>query len=324
MPGRNAGKEFSVKRYIVQRLLATIPVVLIVAVIVFSLVHLAPGDPAALLGGQEGTAEEIQAVRVRLGLDRPLIVQLGVWFKDLAQGDLGNSVFSQFPVRKLITQRLEATGSLAIFSELIAVVIGIPLGVLAAWKANSWIDRSAMVFAVLAFSIPSFWLSYNMIFLFSLNLNWFPPIGYSPIAEGIPSWIRSLTLPSVSVGLILAGLITRITRATLLEILREDYVRTARAKGLTERVVLFRHSLRNASVPILTVIGLGLAALISGLVITETVFAIPGVGRLVVDSVQRRDYPVIQGVMILVSLGYVIVNLLIDLTYSYLDPRIRY
>jgi peptide/nickel transport system permease protein len=296
---------------------------LIVAVLTFSLIHLAPGDPAALMAGIEAQEAEIEEIRERLGLNRPLPVQLGIWFKDLFQGDMGSSLHSKFPISTLIKQRLPATLSVGVFAQVVAIVVGVPLGVLAAWKANSWIDRSAMVFAVLAFSIPSFWLAYNLIFLFAVKLDWLPAIGYSPLSEGVFPWLRSLTLPAVSVGLIIAGLITRITRATLLEVLREDYVRTARAKGLAERRVLFRHALKNAAVPIMTVIGLGMAALITGLVVTETVFAIPGIGRLVVDSVQRRDYPVIQGVMLLVSLGYVMINLLIDLTYSFFDPRIR-
>jgi len=312
-----------VKRYLVQRILSSIPVMLIVAVLTFSLIHLAPGDPAALMAGIEAQEAEIEEIRERLGLNRPLPVQLGIWFKDLFQGDMGTSLHSKFAIRTLISQRLPATLSVGVFAQVVAIVVGVPLGVLAAWKANSWIDRSAMVFAVLAFSIPSFWLAYNLIFLFAVKLDWLPAIGYSPVSEGVFPWLRSLTLPAVSVGLIIAGLITRITRATLLEVLREDYVRTARAKGLAERRVLFRHALKNAAVPIMTVIGLGMAALITGLVVTETVFAIPGIGRLVVDSVQRRDYPVIQGVMLLVSLGYVMINLLIDLTYSFFDPRIR-
>ena len=312
------------KWYVAERVLVAIPVMLIVALLTFSLIHIAPGDPAVLLAGDQATAEELDAIRDRLGLNRPLPVQLGIWLKDIAQGDLGNSVLSKYPVTTLIFQRLEPTLVIAFFAELVAIGFGIPLGILAAWKANSWIDRSAMAFAVLAFSIPVFWLEYNMIFLFSVELDWFPAIGYQPISTGIGGWLRSITLPSIATGLILAGLLTRITRATVLEILREDYIRTARAKGLAEHLILVRHALRNASVPIITVVGLGVAGLVSGLVITETVFAISGVGRLVVDSVVNRDYPLIQGIMLVVALVYVVVNLLIDLSYAYLDPRIRY
>ena len=312
------------KRYILQRLLAFIPVVAFVGVFTFSLIHLAPGDPAALLGGQTGSREEIDKIRERLGLDKPLIQQFWVWTKRTLRGDLGESVASRLDITTLIRQRLPPSLWIGGASELFAVLIGVPLGVLAAWKANSWIDRTAMVFAVLAFSVPSFYLAYNLIFLFAVKLQWFPAIGYQPISEGIGTWAKSMTLPTISVGLIIAGLLTRITRATMLEVLREDYVRTARAKGLAEGAVLFRHALKNAFAPVLTVIGLGIAALITGLVVTETVFAIPGVGRLVVDSIQRRDYPTIQGLMLVIALAYLTINLVIDLTYAYIDPRIRY
>jgi peptide/nickel transport system permease protein len=313
-----------VKRYIFQRLLAFIPVVALIGIFTFSLIHLAPGDPAALLGGQTGTREEIQKIKVRLGLDKPLIVQFWVWTKRTLRGDLGESVASRLEITKLIRQRLPPSLWVGTTSQIFAILFGVPLGVLAAWKANSWVDRASMVFAVLAFSVPSFYLAYNLIFLFAVNLQWFPAIGYQPMSDGIWGWAHRLILPTVSVGLIIAGLLTRITRATMLEVLREDYVRTARAKGLAEVVVLFRHALRNAFAPVLTVIGLGVATLITGLVVTETVFAIPGVGRLVVDSIQRRDYPTIQGLMLVIGLAYLTINLLIDLAYVYIDPRIRY
>ena len=312
------------KRYIVQRVLAFIPVVAFVGIFTFSLIHLAPGDPAALLGGQTGTREEIQKIKERLGLDEPLIVQVWVWTKKTLRGDLGESVASRQEITKLIGQRLPPSLWVGTTSQLFAILFGVPLGVLAAWRANSVLDRASMVFAVLAFSIPSFYLAYNLIFLFAVHLQWFPAIGYQPMSDGIWGWAHRLVLPTVSVGLIIAGLLTRITRATMLEVLREDYVRTARAKGLAEGVVLFRHALRNAFAPVLTVIGLGVAALITGLVVTETVFAIPGIGRLVVDSIQRRDYPTIQGLMLMIALGYLTINLIIDLAYVYIDPRIRY
>jgi peptide/nickel transport system permease protein len=313
-----------VKRYIVQRLLAFIPVVAFVGIFTFSLIHLAPGDPAALLGGQTGTREEIQKIKERLGLDKPLIVQFWVWTKNTLRGDLGESVASRQEITKLIGQRLPPSLWVGTTSQIFAILLGVPLGVIAAWKANSVVDRASMVFAVLAFSVPSFYLAYNLIFLFAVNLQWFPAVGYQPMSDGIWGWAHRLVLPTVSVGLIIAGLLTRITRATMLEVLREDYVRTARAKGLAEGLVLFRHALRNAFAPVLTVIGLGVAALITGLVVTETVFAIPGIGRLVVDSIQRRDYPTIQGLMLMIALGYLAINLLIDLAYVYIDPRIRY
>ena len=312
------------KRYIVQRLLAFIPVVAFVGIFTFSLIHLAPGDPAALLGGQTGTREEIQKIKERLGLDKPLIVQFWVWTKNTLRGDLGESVASRQEITKLIGQRLPPSLWVGTTSQIFAILLGVPLGVIAAWKANSVVDRASMVFAVLAFSVPSFYLAYNLIFLFAVNLQWFPAVGYQPMSDGIWGWAHRLVLPTVSVGLIIAGLLTRITRATMLEVLREDYVRTARAKGLAEGLVLFRHALRNAFAPVLTVIGLGVAALITGLVVTETVFAIPGIGRLVVDSIQRRDYPTIQGLMLIIALGYLTINLIIDMAYVYIDPRIRY
>ena len=311
-------------QYVIQRIIATIPVVLLVAIITFSLVHIAPGDPAAVIAGDFGNPEDIQRVRKQLGLDKPIHEQLWIWLTQVAKGDLGSSIFSRYPVTELIAQRLQPTIVLALASEILAVVIAVPLGVIAAWKANTLIDRAIMLFAVLGFSIPVFWLAYNLIFLFAVRLEWLPAVGYEPISNGIVPWLKSITLPTIAIAVIFAALIARMTRTTMLEILREDYIRTARAKGLGDRLVLLRHALKNASVPVVTVIGLGLAGLIGGLVVTETVFAIPGLGRLIVEAVLRRDYPVIQGVMILVTMAYVLVNLIVDLSYAYLDPRIRY
>jgi peptide/nickel transport system permease protein len=311
-------------QYVIQRIIATIPVVLLVAIITFSLVHIAPGDPAAVIAGDFGNPEDIQRVRKQLGLDKPIHEQLWIWLTQVAKGDLGSSIFSRYPVTELIAQRLQPTIVLALASEILAVVIAVPLGVIAAWKANTLIDRAIMLFAVLGFSIPVFWLAYNLIFLFAVRLEWLPAVGYEPISNGIVPWLKSITLPTIAIAVIFAALIARMTRTTMLEILREDYIRTARAKGLADRLVLLRHALKNASVPVVTVIGLGLAGLIGGLVVTETVFAIPGLGRLIVEAVLRRDYPVIQGVMILVTMAYVLVNLIVDLSYAYLDPRIRY
>ena len=311
-------------RYVVQRIIATVPVVFLVAIITFSLVHIAPGDPAAVIAGDFGNPEDIERVRKQLGLDKPILQQFWIWLSHVARGDLGSSIFSRYDVTHLIAQRLQPTIVIALTAEILAVLIAVPLGVLAAWKANSLIDRGVMLFAVLGFSIPVFWLAYNMIFLFAVRLEWFPAVGYEPISNGIVPWLKSITLPSIAISVIFAALIARMTRTTMLEILREDYIRTARAKGLGDRLVLLRHALKNASVPVVTVIGLGLAGLIGGLVVTETVFAIPGLGRLIVEAVLRRDYPVIQGVMMLVTLVYVLVNLIVDISYAYLDPRIRY
>ncbi len=311
-------------QYVVQRIIATVPVVLLVAIITFSLVHIAPGDPAAVIAGDFGNPEDIERVRKQLGLDKPILQQFWIWLSHVARGDLGSSIFSRYDVTHLIAQRLQPTIVIALTAEILAVLIAVPLGVLAAWKANSLIDRGVMLFAVLGFSIPVFWLAYNMIFLFAVRLEWLPAVGYEPISNGIVPWLKSITLPSIAISVIFAALIARMTRTTMLEILREDYIRTARAKGLGDRLVLLRHALKNASVPVVTVIGLGLAGLIGGLVVTETVFAIPGLGRLIVEAVLRRDYPVIQGVMMLVTLVYVLVNLIVDISYAYLDPRIRY
>lgn len=311
-------------RYLVQRLLAAIPVLLIVAVVTFSLVHLTPGDPASLMAGDQALPEDIERIKEKLGLNRPLYEQLGIYFWDILRGDFGESVFTKFPVTTLIAQRLEPTISIAIFSQLVAIIIAIPAGILAAWKANTWIDRALMIFAVAGLAIPSFWLGANLIWLFAVRLDWFPALGYVSISDGVLPWLRSITLPSIAIGFISAALIARMTRASMLEVLREDYVRTARAKGLGEYNILIAHAFKNASIPVVTIIGIGLAGLVSGLVVTEAVFAIPGVGRLIVDAVLRRDYPVIQGVVLMVTFAYVLINLAVDIIYGYLDPRIRY
>lgn len=311
-------------RYLLQRLLAAIPVLLIVAVVTFSLVHLTPGDPASLMAGDQALPEDIERIKEKLGLNRPLYEQLAIYFWDILRGDFGESVFTKFPVTTLIAQRLEPTISIAIFSQLVAIIIAIPAGILAAWKANTWIDRVVMILAVAGLAIPSFWLGANLIWLFAVRLDWFPALGYVSISDGVLPWLRSITLPSIAIGFISAALIARMTRASMLEVLREDYVRTARAKGLGEYKILIAHAFKNASIPVVTIIGIGLAGLVSGLVVTEAVFAIPGVGRLIVDAVLRRDYPVIQGVVLMVTFAYVLINLAVDIIYGYLDPRIRY
>ena len=312
------------KEYIAQRVLAMLPVLLIVAVFTFSLIHIVPGDPAAILAGDQARPEDVARTRVRMGLDKPIYEQFTIWLTDVLQGDLGISPASKYPVGKAIRQRLEPTLSIGLIATSVSILVAVPLGVLAAWKQNTWIDRGSMIFAVLAFSIPVFWLEYNMVYLFAVKLEWFPALGYKPISEGIGPWLKHITMPAIAVGIISAALPARVTRSTMLEILKEDYVRTARAKGLVERAVLVRHALKNAMVPILTMFGLSLAGMIGGLVISEQVFAIPGMGRLIVDAVSTRDYPLIQGTLLLIAVSYVVVNLLIDLTYLYFDPRIRY
>lgn len=309
---------------VIRRLLATIPVMGVVAIIVFSLLYLTPGDPAAVLAGEQATAEDIERLRVSLGLDQPYLVRFGQWISGVVHGDLGTSIFSRRPVMELIVQRLEPTIALTLLSLLIAVLIAVPLGVIAAWRSGGIVDRMAMSFAVLGFSVPVFVLSYLLIALFSVKLDLLPVQGYVPIAYGIVPFVQHLILPAISLGIINAALIARITRATMLEVLNQDYIRAARAKGLSVKRVLIRHALKNAAVPIVTVIGISFALLISGVVVTETVFNIPGLGRLTVDAILRRDYPVIQGVILVFSATYVVVNLLVDLSYGFFDPRIKH
>jgi peptide/nickel transport system permease protein len=312
------------RTYLVRRILATIPVMGVVAVIVFLLLHLAPGDPAALIAGDFATAEDIARIGKQLGLDRPLHVQFVSWAGQVLRGDLGTSIFSHLPVSRLIRQRVEPTLVLSVTTLVIAVALAVPIGILAAWRARSWIDRLVMALAVCGLSIPVFVLGYLLIYVFAIYLGWLPVQGYVSLTEGVWPCLRSILLPSLALGSIYMALIARITRASLLEVLEEDYVRTAHAKGLPALTVVVGHALRNASIPIVTIIGVGLTLLIGGVVITESVFAIPGIGRLTVDAILRRDYPIIQAVILLSSGVYVVVNLVIDLAYTVLDPRIRY
>jgi peptide/nickel transport system permease protein len=309
--------------YFLRRLASTLPVMAVVAVVVFLLIHLSPGDPAALIAGDLATAEDIAKLRTALGLDQPLAQQFLIWLGKLATGDLGTSIFTQVPVAQLLAQRLEPTLSIAVLTMGITLVVAVPLGTLAAHRAGSWIDRLVMLFAVLAFSVPVFLVGYLLIYTFAIQLPWFPVQGYVRLAEDAAGWLRSLVLPCVNLALVYIALVTRMTRATVLEVLHEDYIRTARAKGLGVLPVL-GHALRNAAIPIATTVGVGIALLIGGVVVTETVFAIPGVGRLVIDSVQRHDYPVIQSVLLISAGVYVLINLLIDLSYRFFDPRIQY
>jgi len=310
--------------FIARRLLATVPVLLIVAVLVFLLLRLTPGDPAAILAGDAASTEQIARIRSGLGLDRPILAQFGIWFANIAQGDLGESFYYKTKVAALIGQRLEPTLSLAALTILIAVLTAVPLGVLAAWRFGGWFDRALMGFSVLGFSVPVFVLAYILIYVVSLNLGLLPVQGYQRLADGAGPWLRHLLLPSVTLSVIYIALIARVTRASVMDALGEDYIRTARAKGLPEARVLVRHALANAAIPIVTVIGIGVALLIGGVVVTESVYAIPGLGRLTVDAVLARDFPTIQGVILFFSFIYVLVNLLVDLSYVFLDPRIRY
>ncbi len=310
--------------YIVRRMLATIPVMGVVAIFVFSLLYLSPGDPAVIIAGDTATLDDIARIRQKLGLDQPFYVQFGTWVWNLLHGDLGISIFTNLPVMTLIKQRIEPTVALTICTLLVTIPVAIPLGVIAAWKAGTWIDRVVMVFAVAGFSIPGFVLAYILIFTFSIGLDLLPVQGYTSIKDGFGAFASHMVLPSITLGLFYAALVARITRASMLDVLSQDYVRTAQAKGLSNREVLIGHALKNAAVPIATIIGIGVALLISGVVITETVFAIPGIGRLVVDAILRRDYPIIQGVILMFSAWYVLVNLAVDISYTLFDPRIRY
>jgi peptide/nickel transport system permease protein len=310
--------------YIGRRLLATVPVMAVVAVVVFALLRLTTGDPAAIIAGDNATSQDVAAIRSKLGLDRPLVEQFAIWIGGFLRGDFGESFFFKKQVATLIAERLEPTLALATCTIVLAVAMAVPLGVLAAWRRGTWIDRGVMGFSVLGFSVPVFVIGYMLIYLFAIELKWLPVQGYQRLGEGLVGFLQRLVLPSFTLAVIYVALIARITRASVLEVLNADYVRTARAKGLGDFSVLVRHVLRNAAVPIVTVIGLGVALLIGGVVVTESVYSIPGLGRLTVDAVLARDYPTVQAVILLFSAVYVLINLLVDLTYTFLDPRIRY
>jgi peptide/nickel transport system permease protein len=310
--------------YIGRRLIATIPVLAVVAVVVFSLLRLTTGDPAAIIAGDNATSQDVAAIRTRLGLDRPLVEQFVIWIGGVVRGDFGESFFFKKQVSQLILDRVEPTLALATATLVLTLAVSIPLGVLAAWKRGTWIDRAVMGFSVLGFSVPVFVIGYVLIYLFAIELAWLPVQGYQRLADGVAGFLERLVLPSVTLAVVFVALIARITRASVLDVLNADHVRTARAKGLGELPVLLRHVLRNAAVPIVTVVGIGVAVLIGGVVVTESVYGIPGLGRLTVDAVQARDYPTVQAVILVFSVAYVVINLLVDLSYTVLDPRIRY
>jgi peptide/nickel transport system permease protein len=310
--------------YILRRVLSTLPVMGIVALFVFSLLYIAPGDPAAVIAGDQASPADVERIRQSLGLDRPFLIQFGAWLWHILHGDLGTSIFTNLPVAKMIAQRIEPTFSLMAITLVLTILVAVPLGVVAAWKAGSWVDRTIMAFAVFAFSLPVFVVGYVLAYVFALQFEWLPVQGYTPLATGFWPWLQNLILPAVALGSVYIALIARITRASMLEVLQQDYIRTGRAKGLGQGNILFVHALKNAAVPIVTVIGIGIALLIGGAVVTESVFAIPGLGRLTIDAILRRDYPVIQGIVLLFSFLYVLVNLMVDVTYTLVDPRIRY
>ena len=309
--------------YIAGRLFSTLIVMAIVGLIVFLLLHLAPGSPAAIVAGDNATPAQIAQINHELGLDKPLPVQFGIWAWNIIRGQFGTSIFSGVPVMELVRQRLPATISLTFITMAFAATVAVTAGVFAAWRAGGGLDRTLMGIAAFGFSVPVFVVGYFLIYLFAIVLHWLPVQGYEPLARGFWPWLSHLILPALALGLAYLALIARITRASVLEVLSEDYMRTARAKGASTASQLFHHALRNAGVPIATVIGIGIALLISGVVLTETVFNIPGIGRLTVDAITNRDYPIIQGVMVVFSGAYVIINLLVDLSYTLIDPRIR-
>jgi peptide/nickel transport system permease protein len=322
--GRRGSGPDRMLSFIMRRLFATLPVMLVVAIFVFLMLRLTPSDPAAIIAGDNANAEQVAAIRHQLGLDQPILTQFLIWMGKILTGDLGESFFFKKTVAELIADRIQPTLSLAVFTIVLAVLIAVPLGVLAAARQGTIIDRVVMGFSVLGFSVPVFVIGYLLIYVFAIHLNWLPVQGYQRIELGVWGWFQRLILPSITLAIIYVALIARMTRTSVLEVLSEDYIRTARAKGQIERKVLFRHALRNAAVPIVTVIGLGIALLIGGVVVTESVYTIPGLGRLTVDAVLARDYPVIQAVILLFSLVYVLINLLVDIIYTLLDPRIRY
>lgn len=310
--------------YVLRRIVSTFVVMAMVGLFVFLMLRLSPGDPVTIIAGDNATPEQIAEIRQRLGLDEALPLQFVRWAEQVLQGDLGTSISSRQPVAKLILQRLEPTLSMAFLTMIVAVVLAVGAGVIAASRRGQWLDQLIMFLSVVGFSMPVFVAGYLLVFIFAIKLQWLPVQGYLPFAGGALPWLKGLILPAASLGLVYIALIARITRASMIETLGEDYIRTARAKGATRTAILIGHALPNVGVPVVTVIGTGFALLIGGVVITETVFNIPGVGRLVVDAIARRDYPVVQGVILVFSALYVLINLAIDISYTFIDPRIRY
>jgi peptide/nickel transport system permease protein len=310
--------------FLLRRLLAAIPVLAMVAVIVFALLRLSPGDPAIILAGDGATPEQLNAIRASMGLDKPVMVQFIVWIGHLLRGDLGTSLISGLPVAGMIAERFGPTLALCIGTIVIAVAIAIPVGILAAWQQGKLLDRLAMAASVVGFSVPGFIIGYVLILLFARWLGWLPVQGYQPLSAGLWPFIERLILPTLTLSTAYIALIARIVRTSVIEVMGEDFIRTARAKGMTEAAVLIRQALGNAAVPIVTIIGVSIAMLIGGVVVTESVFNVPGLGRLVLEAVLARDYPIIQALILLFSMLYVLINLVIDVLYSLLDPRIRY
>jgi peptide/nickel transport system permease protein len=310
--------------YILKRLLQTIPVLFLVSVISFTIMKLVPGDPAVLIGGPSATAAELDKIRQNLGLDQPFHVQMWRYYAGLVHGDLGTSLLLGKPVLASVIERIPISLSISIYAMLLTLVIGIGCGVIAALRRNTWVDQTAMLFALVGVSLPNFWLALMMIIVFSVQLGWLPTGGYVPFTTDPVGWFKTATMPAVSLALLQIGLLARITRSTMLEVLRQDYVRTARAKGLPERIVVAKHAFKNVLIPVITVIGVILSVLISGSVVIESVFSVPGIGSLLGSAVLRRDYPMIQGGLLFVATILLLLNLLVDVLYAYLDPRVRY
>lgn len=310
--------------FITRRLLAIVPVFLTVTLFVFSIIYLGPGDPALVIAGEHATPDQIASIRQALNLDQPLHVRYIEWLFRVMLGDLGNSIFTGMPVRTMILFGLGPTFALLVTTLIISILVAVPVGVLAAWRRDSLLDRAVTSFTVLAFSIPVFVVGYSLSYIFALKLQWLPVQGYSPMENGMWPFVRSLILPSITLSAAFIALLAKMTRTTMLDVLSQDYIRTARAKGLDNRSILYSHALKNASGPILTVIGIGFAMLLGGAVVTESIFAIPGLGRLTVEAILRRDLPVIQGIVLFLSISAVLINLCVDLSYRIADPRIRF
>jgi peptide/nickel transport system permease protein len=309
---------------VLRRLLSALPILLIVSLITFAMIHLIPGDPAAAIAGLSATPQQIENIRHDLGLDQPLMSQLVRWYVNLLHGDLGRSLLLGQPVLQATMFRLPVTVGLSLYALVITLIIGLSSGVLAALRQNTWVDQAAMIFAMIGISLPNFYLGLLMIILFAVDLGWLPSGGYVALADDPLRWLASMTMPAISLALLLAGLLARITRSTMLEVLRQDYIRTARAKGLPRRQVVLKHALANALIPIVTVIGIIVSLLISGAVVTETLFSIPGVGQLLTQAVLNRDYPMVQGGLLIITALLVLVNIGVDVCYAFLDPRVRY
>ena len=311
-------------RYVARRLLTTIPVVVLVTVIVFLLLHVTPGDPVVIMLGDQAAPDAVAVLRHNLGLDLPLPVQYGVWLWRVARGDLGTSLRTHDPVGRLALARYPTTLELLVLAMLVSLAIAIPTGVLSAVRRNSWIDMLLTPLAISGVSLPSFWVGILLIWAFSVTLAWFPTVGFIPLGTSVVGNLRTMVLPVVTLGVALAAIVMRITRASLLQVLRLDYVRTARAKGVAEGAIIFRHALRTTLIPVVTVLGLQTGTLLGGAVIVESIFALPGMGRLIVDAIFARDFPLVQGVVLILAVSFILVNLGVDLLYAWLDPRIRY